>query len=148
MQILNKNDNFSAEQICLQFNYAISASKFPASFKFTNITPVYKNSSKNQKDDYRQKHSPKCWQDIWNLICGQLSNHFNNIQWKFQCGLPKSFATQNCLLLMIGKWKKAVNWKKVFGTILTDLSKALVRIYHDLSAAKLHAYGLSFPAFK
>ena len=55
VQILNKNDNFSAEQICLQFNYAISASKFPASFKFTNITPVYKNSSKNQKDDYRPK---------------------------------------------------------------------------------------------
>ena len=148
MQILNKTDNFFAEQICLQFNYAISASKFPASFKFTNITLFIKIVLKTKKMIIDQKHSPKCWQDIWNLICGQLSNHFNNIQWKFQCGLPKSFATQNCLLLMIGKWKKAVNWKKVFGTILTDLSKALVRIYHDLSAAKLHAYGLSFPALK
>ena len=49
---------------------------------------------------------------------------------------------------MVDKWKKAVNNNKVFGTLLTDLSKAFDCICHDLFVAKLNAYGLSFPALK
>ena len=49
---------------------------------------------------------------------------------------------------MIGKWKKAVDNNKVFGAILTDLSKAFDCICHDLLVSKLHAYGLSLPALK
>ena len=48
-----KNANFFPEQICLQFNYAFSPSKFPASFKFADITPVFGNRSRNQEDYYR-----------------------------------------------------------------------------------------------
>ena len=47
---------------------------------------------------------------------------------------------------MIDKWKKAVDNNKVFGALLTDLSKAFDCICHDLLAAKLNAYGLSFSA--
>ena len=49
---------------------------------------------------------------------------------------------------MIDKWKKAVDNNKVFGAILTDLSKAFDCICHDLLVAKLHAYGLSLPHLK
>ena len=49
---------------------------------------------------------------------------------------------------MIDRWKKAVDSNKVFGAILTDLSKAFDRICHDLLVSKLHAYGLSLPALK
>ena len=35
-----------AECICFQFNIAISSSQFPASFKFTDVTPVFKNRSR------------------------------------------------------------------------------------------------------
>ena len=49
---------------------------------------------------------------------------------------------------MIDKWKKAVDNHKVFGTILTDLSKAFDCICHDLLIAKLNAYGLPLPALK
>ena len=49
---------------------------------------------------------------------------------------------------MIDKWKKSVDNNKVFGALLTDLSKAFDCINHDLLLAKLNAYGLSFPALK
>ena len=49
---------------------------------------------------------------------------------------------------MIDKWKKAVDNNKVFGALLTDLSKAFDCICHDLLVAKLNAYDLSLLASK
>ena len=56
---------------------------------------------------------------------------------KFRCGFRKGFGAQHCLLLMIDRWKKAVDGNKVFGAILTDLSKSFDCICHDLLVAKL-----------
>ena len=60
----------------------------------------------------------------------------------------KGISAQHYLLVMIYRWKKAVDSNKVFGGILTNLSKAFGSICHDLLVAKLHAYGLSLPALK
>ena len=49
---------------------------------------------------------------------------------------------------MIDKCKKAVDNRKVFGVVITDLSKAFDCICHDLLIAKLNAYGLSLSALK
>ena len=46
---------------------------------------------------------------------------------------------------MIDKWKKAVDNNKVFGALLTDLSKAFGCICHNLLVAELITYDLSFP---
>ena len=78
----------------------------------------------------------------------QLSTHFEKCFSKFQCGFQKGFSTQHCLLLMIEKWKHAVDNGKVFGALLTDLSKAFECLCHDLLMAKLNAYGLSLSALK
>ena len=49
---------------------------------------------------------------------------------------------------MIDKWKKAVDNHKVFGAVLTDLSKGFDCICHDLLIAKLNASELPLPALK
>ena len=49
---------------------------------------------------------------------------------------------------MIDKWKNTVDDYEAFGAVLTDLSKALDCVCHDLLIAKLNAYGLSLPALK
>ena len=49
---------------------------------------------------------------------------------------------------MKDNWKKAVDNLKVFGAVITDLSKAFDCICNDLLIAKLNAYGLSLPALK
>ena len=50
------------------------------------------------------------------------------------------------LLAMLEKWKKAADTKKVFGALLTDLSKVFDCFLNDLIIAKLNAYGFSLPA--
>ena len=49
---------------------------------------------------------------------------------------------------MLQKWKSALDNKKVFGALLTDLSKALDCLSHDLLIAKLNAYGFSMAALR
>ena len=65
---------------------------------------------------------------------------------KYQCGFRKGFNAKHCLLAMLEKWKKDVHTKKVFGALLTDLSKAFDCLPHDLIIAKLNADGFSLPA--
>ena len=63
---------------------------------------------------------------------------------RHQCGFRKSYSTQQCLLAMLEKWKSAVDNKKTFGALLTNLSKTFDCLSHELLLfAKLDANSLS-----
>ena len=73
----------------------------------------------------------------------QMSQFLENIISKYQCGFWKGFSTQKN-----GKWKWSVGNSKMFGALLTDLSKAFDCLDHQLLIAKLNAYGFSLTALK
>ena len=149
VRVVKENAEYFAEIICSQFNESINSSKFPLSFKLANITPVFKNESRNHKNNYRPVSILPLISKVFEKIMNkQLSIYFEEILSKFQCGFRKGFSTQHCLLLMLGKWKQAVDNNKVYGALLTDLSKAFDCISQDLLIAKLNAYGFSLSALK
>ena len=79
-----KNEEFFADQIYLQRNEGVSASQFPASFKFENATPAFKQGSKNVKDNCRPiSILPIVSKDFKKLMCKQLPNHFDNLFSRF-----------------------------------------------------------------
>ena len=78
----------------------------------------------------------------------QMSQFFENIVSKHQCGFQKGFSTQKCLLAMLERWKGSVNNSKMFGALLTNLQKAFDCLDHEFLTAKLNAYGFSLTALK
>ena len=77
-----------------------------------------------------------------------MSAFFEDIFNKQQCGFCKGYNTQQCLLKMLQKWKRSVDGGKVFGALLTDLSKEFDCLDHELLIAKLNAYGFSLPVLR
>ena len=149
MKISKENADYFAEFICIQCNDSVTSSKFLSPFKCANITPIFKNESRNRKTNYRPASILPIVSKIFeNVVSNQLSSYFEKNFPKFQCGFRKGFSTEHCLLLMLEKWKHAVDNKKVYGALPTDLSIAFDCIYHDLLFAKLNGYGLSLPALK
>ena len=77
------------------------------------------------------------------LLCKQLTVSADQNFFKYQCGFRKSFSAHGSLVVVLERWKGAVDDKKVFGVLLTNLSKAFVFLSHELNA-----YGSSLPALK
>lgn len=85
-KLLKEIAEFVAKQICLQFNEGIYFSKFPATFKFGNVTPAFKQGSGDLKDNnYRPVIIlPIIFKIFEKLVNKQLiSNDFNKIFTKF-----------------------------------------------------------------
>ena len=78
----------------------------------------------------------------------QINEYMDVFLSKHQCGFRKGYSTQQCLLAMLEKWRSAVDNKKTFGVLLTDLPKVFDCLSHEPLLAKLHAYGFSIPALR
>ena len=62
----------------------------------------------------------------------------------YLCGFRKGCSTQYCLIVMLERFKKALDNKNKFGALLTDLSKAFDCLNHELLIPKLEAYGFDY----
>ena len=58
------------------------------------------------------------------------------------------YIAQHCLLARWEKWKQAVDNSQAFGALLTDLSKAVDSLPHEVLITELNAYGFRLKAFK
>ena len=146
-RIIKENTDVFAEFLWTSTNSAIKSLGFLSSLKLADVTPVHKKGRKDMKENFRpisilpilSKNFEKC-------MFSQMSTFFDNIFSNQQCGIRKGYSTQHCPLVMLETWKRSVDKGKVFGALLTDLSKAFDCLDHE--SAKLNAYGFSFPVLR
>ena len=78
----------------------------------------------------------------------KIGDFMENVFSKFQCDFRKGYSKQQCLIVLIEKWKSATDKGKPFGALLTDLSKPFDCLPHELWIAILHAHGFSLAALR
>ena len=133
-----------AQFMAENFNSCIEKGEFPDVLKHADVVPVHKKKCKTEKTNYRPVSILPNFSKIYEkLMYKQLYQYFETILLPNQCGFRKGYSAQNCLLLMIEKFKEAIDNGNKFGALLTDLSKAFDCIDHSLLIAKLHFYGVS-----
>ena len=146
-KIIKENSDIFEKVLCSFINDSIKSFTFPSCLKEADVTPIHKKGKKDKKENYRPVSILPVLSKIFERIMFiQMSAFFEDIFNKQQCGFHKGYYTQQCLLKMLEKWKRSVDEGKVFGALLTDLSKAFDLSDHELLIAKLNAYGFRLPA--
>ena len=125
-------------------NNSLKESIFPDELKQSEVIPVYKKLDHLQKENYRPvsllPHISKVFERV---IYNQINSFMENKISKCVTSFRKSYGMQHSLIVMLEKWKKALNKEKNMSAIFTDLSKTFETINHDLLLAKLKAYSFS-----
>ena len=73
----------------------------------------------------------------------QVSTYIEKYLSPYLFGFRKGHSAEQCLIVMLENWKRALDKKKYAGAVLTDLSKAFDCLNHELIVAKLEAYGFN-----
>ena len=122
-KLIKDNEDIFAEFVFISFNKCIEQSVFPSKLKLVNITPVHKKCSKSSKDNYRPVSILSNISKVYEkFMFKQMSEYFESFLSKYQCGFRKGFSAHHCLLSMLEEWKYAIDNRKTFGALLTDLS--------------------------
>ena len=141
-KLIVQTSDICAPLISKIYNDSILSTNFPGPLKKADITPVHKKDETTLKSNYRPVSIlPSISKIFERNMYAQISIYIDDHLSKYLCGFRKGYSTQHCLIIMLEKWRKALDKRNLAGALLTDLSKAFDCINHELLIAKLEAYG-------
>ena len=148
-KILIETNDIVSYHLCTLYNKAKNNQNYPTSLKLANVTPIHKKDEKTLMKNYRPVSllpivSKLFERNMYNEILGYIDKYL----FPYLFGFRKGHSTEQCLIIMLEFWKKALDERKYAGAILTDLSKAFDCLNHDLLVAKLRAYGFEYNSLK
>ena len=133
-----------AEPLSIAINNSIRTSTFPNNAKIATVVPIDKKTDDRYViSNFRSVSILNCISKVYeNIIKNELLKPMNIHLSFFISAYRKNYTTQHVLLRLLEDWREHLDYNKVVGGILMDLSKAFYCVPHDLLLAKLVAYGI------
>ena len=148
-KIIKQHCDLFTQKLENDFNHTVSTGTYPNNMKNADITPAHKSNDRTDKTNYRPVSIlPSISKIFERLLYSQINAYMDSKLSIYQCGFRKGFSSQQCLLLMIERWRQSIDKNGKCGSLLTDLSKAFDCLDHNLMIAKLNEYGFDYNAVK
>ena len=129
------------------YNDCKQDNKYHLSLKAADVTPIHKKDEKTTMKNYRPVSLIPIVSKLFERnMYDQILEYINNFLSPYIFGYRKGHSTEQCLIVMLEIWRKALDDKNSAGGILRDLSKAFDCLNHNLLLAKLEAYGFGINA--
>ena len=137
-----------ATPLCRLFNYSLNTHTYPSSWKRSNVIPVHKKNSKQDKKNYRPIsllcNVSKVFERI---VHNKLYNYLtsNELLIPQNSGFKKQDGTVNQLTAITDKIYKFLEKSSDVRMVFLDLSKAFDRVWHKGLLHKLKQLGITGP---
>ena len=108
-KIVKANADLFSIFVSNAFNESVISGKFLSVLKLADVKPVHKKKSRLEKTNYRPVSLlPNISKVFERCMHRQISEYFETVLSKFQCGFRKGYSTQDCLLAMVENCKKSI----------------------------------------
>ncbi|MCU7800728.1 MAG: hypothetical protein KZQ70_11410 [gamma proteobacterium symbiont of Lucinoma myriamae] len=137
---------YIADEITFICNQSILTSEFPQKWKEAKVTPLFKNGSCEDVNNYRPiSILPTLSKLLEKHVHDSLLHHLNlyELLHKTQSGFRPKHSCETALLSMVDSWLDALDNGKLVGVLLVDFKKAFDLVDHEILLSKLKIYGLS-----
>ena len=121
IKILKNSIHIYSEKLTNIFNECLINKLFPDTLKRADVTPIFKKGNDNEKENYRPVSMLSTFSKVFEkLLFEQINDHMQSKFSKLLAAFRKNHNTQNALLVMIEKWKTALNKKLKVGALFMD----------------------------
>ena len=150
-RLLKLSAPFISDSITYICNKSIQNSEFPSKWKEGKVTPLFKNGTKEDVNNYRPiSILPILSKIIEKHVHDSLMEFLNSFELlhKTQSGFRPNHSCETALTYMIDSWLKAINDDEIVGVVMVDFKKAFDLVDHNLLIDKLKHYRLSDTTIK
>ena len=144
-RVLKELSSQISDPLCTLFNFSLSHSVVPDSWKEANVTPIHKKDDKSDISNYRPISLLNTIGKVFEkLVNKHVYNFFvsNNIISCLQSGFVQGDSTVNQLVSIYNTFCNALDDGKEVRAVFLDISKAFDRVWHKGLLLKLNSVGI------
>ena len=130
--------------LCRLMNHSISTGCIPSTWKTAQVTPLFKNGSREDTSNYRPiSVLPVLSKILERHVATSLCNHLHNydLLYNLQSAFRPNHSTETALIKLTDELLFDMDNDRVTGLAFVDFRKAFDVINHELLLKKLSIYG-------